>query len=99
MSLGAAFLLTLGAAATTLGLVALGALVQATASSIPFEEAANAVVRDPVNLGLAQAGGVGLALVIGLRVFAPSTGARRALALIPLRMSLLALAVLSGLTL
>ncbi len=93
--LGAIFLLLLAAAGGYLLLVGQAAL-KGYFLDLPMAEARERVSKDLVSLTLAQLGGMGTALVIGLSMFAPEQSVREALRIKPTRSTTLALCLLAG---
>lgn len=91
-----ALLLTLLAVAALYGVVTVMVSLKAAAHGMSAEEAAPQVLADPLNLAALQAAAFGLAIFAGLVIFQRGVGARRALALGPVQLPTLALALLAG---
>lgn len=91
-----ALALTLLAVLTLVGVITAMVAIRAAAHGLTPEEAAPEVVGDPLNLAAVQAAAFGLAIFVGLALFQRGVRLREALALGPVGIPTLALALLAG---
>lgn len=89
-------LLVVIAYVTLMGAATLAGTLQSFAHGIPLEEAMEQVTVDPLNLGGLQAAAFGLAIFVGLVLFQRGVPTRRALALRPVGIPTLGLALVAG---
>lgn len=95
----AAVLLTVVAAVATRLAIVLAAGARAAGQGLSLEEALRRVALDPLNLGVAQVIGVGLAIFVGLRAWHGRESVREVLRVRPVPLPVIGLALIAGLAL